>query len=75
MDNYERQIEHFSVGVDLLEVVAANLCHKPSPSPPFPPQYAKWGWWAAMTLRQYFVCRECREVAQHCCRLMDVCVP
>jgi hypothetical protein len=29
-------------------------------------QYAKWGWCAAMTLRQYLVCRECRKVAQHC---------
>jgi hypothetical protein len=36
------------------------------PSPPHPPQYAKWGWCAAMTLRQYLVCRECRKVAQHC---------
>jgi hypothetical protein len=35
MDNYEHQIEHFSVAVDLKEVVAANQCHKPSPpSPP-----------------------------------------
>jgi hypothetical protein len=34
------------------------------PSPP-PPQYVKWGWCAAMTLRQYLVCRECRKVAQH----------
>jgi hypothetical protein len=31
MDNNEHQIKHFSVGVDLLEVVAANQCHKPSP--------------------------------------------
>jgi hypothetical protein len=31
MDNYEHQIEHFSVGVDLQEVVAVNQCHKPSP--------------------------------------------
>jgi hypothetical protein len=37
--------------------------------PPRPPQYAKWGWCAAMTLRQYLVCRECRKVAQHCSRL------
>jgi hypothetical protein len=29
MDNYEHQIEHFSVEVE--EVVAANQCHKPSP--------------------------------------------
>jgi hypothetical protein len=28
-----------------------------------PPQYAKWGWCAAMTLRQYLVGRECRKVA------------
>jgi hypothetical protein len=34
MDNYEHQIEHFSVGVDLQEVVAANHCQKPSPPPP-----------------------------------------
>jgi hypothetical protein len=33
-------------------------------SPP-PPQYAKLGWYAAMTLRQYLVCRECRKVAQY----------
>jgi hypothetical protein len=32
-----------------------------------PPQYAKWGWCAAITLRQYLVCRECRKVAQHWC--------
>jgi hypothetical protein len=32
-----------------------------------PTQYAKWGWCAAMTLRQYLVCRECRKVAQHWC--------
>jgi hypothetical protein len=31
-----------------------------------PSQYAKWGWCAAMTLRQYLVCCECRKVAQHC---------
>jgi hypothetical protein len=34
MDNYEHQIEHFSFGVDLQEVVAANQCNKPSPPPP-----------------------------------------
>jgi hypothetical protein len=62
MDNYENQIEHFSVRVDLQEVVAANQCHKPSPPSS---QYAKWFWCAAMTLRQYLVCRECRKVAQH----------
>jgi hypothetical protein len=39
MDNYEHQIQHFSVGVDLKEVVAANQCHKLSPNP----KYAKWG--------------------------------
>jgi hypothetical protein len=33
MDNYEHHIEHFSVGVDLQEVVAANQCHKPYPPP------------------------------------------
>jgi hypothetical protein len=33
-----------------------------------PPQYAKKGWCAAMTLRQYLVCRERRKVAQHRCR-------
>jgi hypothetical protein len=33
--------------------------HPPSP------QYAKRGWCAAMTLRQYLVCREGRKVAQH----------
>jgi hypothetical protein len=43
------------------EVVTANQCHNPPP-----PQYAKWGWCATMTLRQYLVCRECRKVAQHC---------
>jgi hypothetical protein len=32
--------------------------------PPLPLQYAKLGWCAAMTLRQYLVCRECRKVAQ-----------
>jgi hypothetical protein len=40
--------------------------------PPSPTQYSKWGWCAAMTLRQYLVCRECRKVAQHCsnsCRI------
>jgi hypothetical protein len=36
--------------------------------PPLP-QYAKCGWCAAMTLRQYLVCRECRKVAQHRARL------
>jgi hypothetical protein len=64
MDNYEHQIEHFSVGIDLHGVVAANQCHKPSP----PSKYANWGWCAAMTLRQYLVCRECRKVEQHCSR-------
>jgi hypothetical protein len=34
------------------------------PSPP-PPQYAKRGWCATMTLRQYLVCCDCRKVAQH----------
>jgi hypothetical protein len=34
MDNYEHQIQHFSVGVDLEEVVTANQCHKPFPPPP-----------------------------------------
>jgi hypothetical protein len=34
MGNYERQIEHFSFGFNLYEVVAANHCHKPSPPPP-----------------------------------------
>jgi hypothetical protein len=34
MDNYEHQIEQFSVGIDLLQVVAANQCHKPSPPHP-----------------------------------------
>jgi hypothetical protein len=63
IDNYEHQIEYFSVGVDLKEVVVANQCHKPSPPPHT--QYAKWGWCAAMTLRRYLVCRECRKVAQH----------
>jgi hypothetical protein len=48
MDNYEQQTEHFSVKVDLQEVVAVNQCHKPFHPPP---QYAKWGWCAAMTLR------------------------
>jgi hypothetical protein len=40
-----------------------NQCHKPFP----PPQKknVKWGWCAAMTLRQYLVCRECIKVAQH----------
>jgi hypothetical protein len=33
--------------------------------PPPPPQVCKMGWCAAMTLRQYLVCRECRKVAQH----------
>jgi hypothetical protein len=33
MDNYEHQIEHFLVGVDLKEAVAANQCRKPSPPP------------------------------------------
>jgi hypothetical protein len=33
---------------------------------PLTPLYAKWGWRAAMTLRQYLVCRESRKVAQHC---------
>jgi hypothetical protein len=43
MDNYEHQIKHFSVGVNLQVAVAANQCHKPSPpTPPPPPQYAKW---------------------------------
>jgi hypothetical protein len=63
LDNYEHQKQHFSVGVVLLEVVADYQCHKPSPPPP--PQYAEWGWCAALTLRQYLVCRECRKVAQH----------
>jgi hypothetical protein len=36
-----------------------------STTPP-PPQYAKLGWCAAKTLRQYLVFRECRNVAQHC---------
>jgi hypothetical protein len=62
IDNYEHQIEHFSVGV----------IYKKLPRPinavnhlPLPPQHAKWGWCAAMTLRQYLVHRECRKVAQH----------
>jgi hypothetical protein len=63
MDIYEHQIEHFLVGPDLNDVVGANQSNKP---PPPPLQYAKWGWCAAMTLRQYLVCRECRKVAQHC---------
>jgi hypothetical protein len=63
MDNYEHQIEHFSVGVDLQEVVVVNQCHKPSPPPQL--QHAKWSWCTAMTLRQYLVCRECRKFAQH----------
>jgi hypothetical protein len=67
MDNYVHQIENFSVGVVFLEVVGVNKCHKPFPPPP-PPQYAKWGWCAAVTLGQYLVFRECRKVAQHCCR-------
>jgi hypothetical protein len=71
MDNYEHKIEHFSVGVVFYQVFAAKKCNKPSPPPPPPTQYAKWGWCAAMTLRQYFVCRECRKVAQHCDRCID----
>jgi hypothetical protein len=67
MDNYEHQIEHFSVGV-FLYFVAAKQSQKTTPPPPPPPQYAKWGWCAAVTLRQYLVCRECRKVAQHCFR-------
>jgi hypothetical protein len=43
----------------------------PSPPPPPPPQYAKWGWCAAMTLRQYLVCRECRKFAQHWLRCVN----
>jgi hypothetical protein len=34
------------------------------------PQYAKWGWCAAMTLQQNLVCRECRKVAQRCLKLL-----
>jgi hypothetical protein len=42
------------------------------PSPPLPPQYAKWDWCAAMTLRQYLVCRECRKVVQHFSRRKEL---
>jgi hypothetical protein len=55
MDNYKHQIEHFSVGADLLEVVAANQCHAINAPPP---KICKIG----------LVCRECRKVAQHCTR-------
>jgi hypothetical protein len=46
-----------------------NVINHLSPPPP-PPQYAKWGWCAALTLRQYLVCRECSKVVQH--RTMNV---
>jgi hypothetical protein len=61
MDNYEHQIEHFSVGVDLKKL--SRPVNAINHLPPPPPQYAKWGWCATMTLRQYLVCRECRKFA------------
>jgi hypothetical protein len=67
MDNYEHKIENiFRLGsiykklsrpINAIKHLSAH------------PQYAKWGWCAAMTLRQYLVCRECRKVAQHWYRL------
>jgi hypothetical protein len=66
MDNYEHRT-FFGWGRFIRSCRGQSM-----PQTIFPPQYVKWGWYAAMTLRQYLEYRECRKVAQHCCRLMTI---